>query len=130
MKLLTQKEAKSKKKQENDALVDSNVRLRKYHSEIITKLNNVKDNYDTDKLQKLEEFEKFCKDIEIKRTKLLEELANWQKLVADTKETYYTFISKMDALEEKEYEIQEENNKLNLREAFVLDLEEKWRNKQ
>lgn len=130
MRLLSTTAAKSIKKRENDALVDSNIRLRKFHQEITTKLNNVKDNYDGDKLEKLREFEQFCKDLEAKRSKVLEELASWQKLVADTKEIYYGFIARKDELQEKEYQIEEENKKLNLREAFVVDLEAKWRDKQ
>lgn len=130
MKLLSTKDARSKKKLENDALVDSNIRLRKYHTDITTKLNNVKDSYDGDKLEKLREFEQWSKGLAVKRAKLLEELANWQKLVEDTKEIYYGFIARKDELQEKEYQIEEENKKLSLRETFVLDLEEKWRNKQ
>jgi len=130
MKLLSIKDAKSKAKLENDALIDSSIRLKKYHQDLTTKLNNLKDNYDGDKLEKLREFEQFCKDIEVKRTKVLEELANWQKLVAETKEIYYGFISRADELQEKEYQIEEEHKKLNLRETFVLDLEAKWRDKQ
>jgi len=130
MKLLSKTSAKSKAKLENDALIDSSIRLKKYHQDLTTKLNNVKDNYDGDKLEKLREFEQFCKDIEVKRTKVLEELANWQKLVKETKEIYYGFIARADELQEKEYQIEEENKKLNLRETFVLDLEAKWREKQ
>lgn len=130
MKLLSVKEARSKKKQENDALIDSNVRLRKYYQTIIEKLNNVRDTYEPEKLKKLDDYEKFCANISEKRSKLLEELAHWQKLLESTKETYYGFVEKMDKLEEREYQINEENQKLNLREAFVKDLEEKWRNKQ
>lgn len=130
MKLLSSTTARSKRKQENDALVDSNVRLRKFHRDITEKLNTVKDNYEPEKLQKLREFETFCKDIEVKRHKILTELAGWQKLVEETKELYYSFVVKQDQLQEVKYVIDEENKKLDLREAFVLDLEQKWRNKQ
>jgi len=130
MKLLSLTDVKSKKKLENDALIESNIRLRSYHSTIVNKLNTIKDNYDSDKIEKLREFETYCNDIAIKREKLLEELANWQKLVADTKEIYYGFIARKDELQEKEYQIEEENKKLNLREIFINDLENKWRNKQ
>lgn len=130
MKLLSKTAARSKKKRENDELIESNIRLRKFHQDITTKLNEIKDNYDGDKIEKLREFEQFCKDIEVKRGKVLEELAGWQKLVEDTKEIYYGFIARKDELQEKEYQIEEEMKKLNLREAFVVDLEEKWRNKQ
>ena len=74
MKLLSKTEARSKKKRENDALIESNIRLRKFHKDITTKLNNVKDSYDPEKLEKLKDFEKFCEDLKTKRTKILEEL--------------------------------------------------------
>jgi len=130
MKLLSQTQARSKSKLENDTLIDSSIRLRTYHKAITDKLNNLKDDYSGDKQEKLREFETFCKDLTVKREKILAELANWQKLVTDTKEIYYGFIARKDELQEKEYLINEENKKLNLREAFVVDLEVKWRNKQ
>lgn len=130
MKLLSQVEARSRKKRENDALVDSNLRLRGYYQNISKKLSTAKEDYASDKLQKLEEFERFCKDIEVQRTKLLTELAGIQKLVEDTKEIYYGFITKQDELLEKQYKIDEENKKLDLRESFVIDLERKWQAKQ
>ena len=130
MKLLSISEARSKKKRENDTLVDSNIRLRKYHSEITPKLNTVKEDYEPDKLQKLAEFERFCSDLGLKREQLLKELAQWQKLVEETKETYYGLIVKQDELVEREYKINEENKKLNLREVFITDLEKKWQAKQ
>lgn len=130
MKLLTKTEAKSKAKLENDALIESSIRLRSYHKNITEKLNNIKDDYSGDKLEKLREFEQFCQDINNKKQIVLAELANIQKLVKDEKEIYYGLIVKKDELQEKEYQIAEEHKKLNLREAFVLDLEEKWRLKQ
>lgn len=130
MKLLHKTEARSRAKLENEELIASNIRLRQYWQGITERLNNVKDNYEQDKLEKRAEFERFCQDIEVKRTKLLTELAAIQKLVNDTKEIYYGYIEKKDRLAEMEYRIQEENKKLDLREAFVVDLEEKIRNKQ
>jgi len=130
MKLLSTTDARNKKKLENDALIDSNIRLREYYQGITQKLNTIKESYEPDKLQKLKEFEQFCKDLEVRREKVLTELAQWQKLVADTKEMYYSLVTKQDHLQEVKYRIEEENKKLNLRESFVLDLEEKWRNKQ
>ena len=130
MKLLSTSEARSAKKRENDTLVDSNVRLRSYLKVVTDKLNTLKDDYEPDKLAKLKEFERFCKDLEGKRSLLLKELADWQKLLADTKEIYYGYVAKKDQLTEREYLINEENKKLNLREAFITDLEAKWKNKQ
>lgn len=130
MKLLSRTEASSKKKLENESLIESNIRLRKYHTEIVQKLNTVKEDYEPEKLEKLREFETFCRDLDVKRETLLKELAQWQKLLADTKEIYYGYIVKADELAEKEYRISEETKKLNLREAFISDLEQKWQAKQ
>lgn len=130
MKLLTKTEVNSRKQLENETLIASNIRLRTYERDITKKLNNIKDTYEPDKLKRLEEFERFCKDIEVKRIKVLKELAQWQKLVDDTKEIYYGFIARKDELQEKEYQIQEENKKLDLRQTFITDLEAKWREKQ
>lgn len=130
MKLLSIKEARSTKKRENDTLVDSNLRLRSYLKTTTDKLNTVKENYDQDKIQKLKEFERFCQELGDKRALLLEELAQWQKLLSDTKEIYYGYISKKDELQEQQYKIEEEHKKLNLRETFISDLEQKWQAKQ
>lgn len=130
MRLLTRTEAQSKKKLENEALIESNIRLRGYWQAITLKLNDVKESYEPEKLLKLTEFEHFVKDLQAKKSKLLEELAGLQKLVSETKEMYYALVTKQDALNELKYNLSEENKKLDLREAFVLDLESKWRNKQ
>ena len=129
MKLLPKTEARSRAKLENEELIASNIRLRQYLQGITQKLNNVKDSYEPEKVQKLQEFERFCKELEVQRTKLLTELAGIQKLVNDTKDIYYGYIQKKDQLAETEYKIQEENKKLDLREAYVVDLEARFREK-
>ena len=127
---MSQREARSSKKRENEELIDSNIRLREYHKSITQKLNTVKDDYTQDKLDRLKDFEIFCKETQEKRDKLLRELSGIQALVESTKENYYALIVKQDQLDEKVYKIQEEHKKLDLREIFVRDLEEKWKNKQ
>jgi len=129
MKLLSQKDAQSKKKLENDALIGSNMRLRKMYHDITQKLNTVKDSYAQDKLDRLADFEKFLGELQVQKAKVLGELAGIQKLVEDTKEIYYSLIIKQDALQEVKYKIDEENKKLDLREIFIKDLEERFRNK-
>jgi len=129
MKLLSQKDAQSKKKLENDALIGSNIRLRKMYHDITQKLNTVKDSYAQDKLDRLADFEKFLGELQVQKAKVLGELAGIQKLVEDTKEIYYSLIIKQDALQEVKYKIDEENKKLDLREIFIKDLEERFRNK-
>lgn len=130
MKLLARSEAQASKKRENDALVESTLRLSGYHQRLTKRLANIKDDYSADKLARLREYEQFCKDLNAKREKLLKELSAIESIIEEKKEIYYGLIEKQDALEDKAREIKEENEKLDLREKFVLDLEEKWRNKQ
>ena len=130
MRLLTKTKARRGIKRENEVLIESNLRLDDYHKLITHKLNTIKDDYEPEKLKMLEEFEAFCVEQQVKREKVLGELSAIQKMIEDKKEVYYGLIEKQDALEEKQHQLDEENKKLNLREAFVLDLEQKWRNKQ
>lgn len=130
MKVLSKPAAERKIKVENEELVSRNIRLRQFERTITNRLNTIKDSYEPDKLQKLKEFEEFCKQINIKREKLLKELTGIQQLIEEKKELYYALITKSDALEERAYQIREEGEKLRLREAFVSDLEAKWQEKQ
>lgn len=127
MKLLDRKTAQSKIQKDNDTLVESNIRLRGYYQEITKKLNIVKDSYEPDKLLKLKEFEAFVKDIQAKKSRLLQELHAIGQQVEQKKELYYALITKQDALDERLYKMNEKERKLDLREAFVVDLEQKWR---
>lgn len=130
MKTLSKVSAQAKIKQDNDALIATNIRLRKYESDIIARLNSIKETYEPEKLERLKEFERFCKDIQAKESKLLLELAQIDKAISDKKDVYYGLIEKSDLLQEQEHQITESNKKLELRQTFVEDLEQKWRNKQ
>lgn len=130
MKLLARTDAQSKLKVENDSLVENNIRLRQYERVIIERLNNAKTNYDPEKLRALHEFETFVSDLQIKKTKLLQELASVEKQVELKKELYYGLIAKNDAIDEKIFDMSEQEAKLKLREAFVVDLEQKIRQSQ
>jgi hypothetical protein len=127
MKLLDQKQAQSNLKTQNDELIGTNIRLRRFWQEITQKLNTIRENYDPDKLKRLKDFEQFCKDLIIKKSKMLEELVSIEKQIENKKEIYYGLIAKQDKLDEYVYEIQEKEKKLKLREAFVIDLEAKWK---
>lgn len=128
-KLLDKKSAISQAKKDNDELIESNIRLRKYYADIVQKLNVLKDNYEPDKIQKLKEFEQFSIDLSQKRMKLLEEFAQVSKLVDQKKEQYYAMIEKQDLLEEKIYQVAEAHKKLDLRESFINTLEANWKEK-
>lgn len=129
MKLLTKTSADSRVKRDNDELIETNIRLRKYYGEIVHKLNTVKETYEPDKLHLLKTFELFVKDITAKKTKLLGELEQLEKLIEQKKDLYYGLITKQDQLDERVHKANELEKKLTLREAFVVDLETKWRNK-
>lgn len=130
MKLLTRTGAENKIRKENDELISQNIRLRQFEKAVTERLNNVKDSYEPDKLAKLKEFELFVKDIMAKKAKLLIELDGIGKLIEEKKELFYGLVARADELAETKYQIEEETRKLQLREAFVIDLETKWREKQ
>lgn len=127
MRLLNRTEAQSSLRKENDELVATNVRLRHLWQEIIGKLNTARESYESEKMKKLQEFEIFCKDILEKKSKLLEELMGIEKEIKAKKDLYFGLISKQDALDEKIYQMKEQEKKLDLREAFVGELESKWK---
>lgn len=129
MKLLSQKDVQSSKKKENEALIETNIRLRKFYKDITDKLNVVRENYEPEKVAKLKDFEEFCKDLISKKSKLLEEFNVLERAIKEKKELYYGLIEKQDELEEKIYQVNEAHKKLDLREAFVVDLEQKWKEK-
>lgn len=129
MKLLSKTEADSSLKKENEQLIESNIRLRKFWNDINFKLNNARENYDPQKMAKLKDFEAFCKELMAKKEKLLIEYNTLQKAIEQKKEIYYGLITKQDQLDEKIYQMNEQEQKLKLREAFVVDLEVKWKNK-
>ena len=130
MKLLQKSEAHLKIKKDNEELVEMNIRLRKYLKDITERLNTIKDDYKPDKVKKLRDFEEFCADIQARKSKLLEELSEVERMIERKKETFYGLVAKQDFLEERSYQIKEKENKLNLRESFVTQLEKSWQEKQ
>lgn len=130
MRLLPKKEVTNRLSKENDELVDRNIRLRKLEKDILKRLDTIKEDYTPEKIKRLKEFENFVRDITEKKSKLLEELNAVGKMIEQKKETYYAMINANDALEEKLYKLKEQEKKLDLRQTFVEDLEEKFRAKQ
>ena len=129
MKLLSKSVAGSKLKQENDSLIETNIRLRNYEKLVLQRLNAIKENYAPDKIQRLNEYEMYCKEILQKKSLLLQELMAIQQQIDQKKDIYYGMISAADELSEKKYLIEEQTKKLALRESFVVDLEAKWKEK-
>lgn len=129
MRLLSKTEVGSSLKKENEQLIESNIRLRKFWNDITQKLNTVKENYEPDKMTRLKEFEQFCKDLLFKKEKLLQEYSALEAEIQKKKDIYYGLIEKQDLLDEKIYQVEEAHKKLDLREKFVVDLEAKWKQK-
>jgi len=130
MKLLAHKEATISLKKSNEELLKSNFRLRDIEKNILNRLNTAKENYDPEKVKALKDYEQFIADITEKKSKLLKELKAYEKLIEERKDIYYGLIERQDELDEREYQIKESHNKLDLREAMIVDLEAKLRNKQ
>ena len=125
MKLLPKQEAKSRIKKENEELIDANIRLRKQYKNILKKLDTIKDDYTPEKVKRLEDFEKFCIDIQQKESKLLQNLEYIKQEIEKKKEVYYGLIEKQDQLDERIYQADEKEKKLDLRENFLKELEKK-----
>jgi len=129
MKLLAKKVAESKLKAENDNLVEDNIRLRKFKADIVQQLNTIKDTYEPDKIARLKEFEDFCHQLQAKKGVLLEEIASLEMAIQTKKEMYYALIARQDELDSRALDIDEAYKKLEMREKFVVDLEQRWRAK-
>lgn len=129
MKLLAKKDVDNKLRRENEELIDTNIRLRKSYTDIVKRLGTIKENYEPDKIKKLKEFEDFCKELQIKKSKLLEEYREIDTAIERKKDLYYSLIAKQDLLDEKVYQIKKEEEKLGVRQLFVEELERKWQEK-
>lgn len=129
MKLLAQKDAKASIKKDNESLLESNLRLRRLEKNVLDRLNLAKLNYDPEKVKALEDFDRFCKEIQEKKSKLLAEYVQIEKMVETKKDIYYGLIEKQDVLLEEAYQMEEKHKKLDLRESFVVSLEQEFRNK-
>lgn len=125
MKLLSPTDARSKIQKNNDELIESNIRLRKGLKQVISDLNNAKNDYSSDRVKLLKDFDRFIEEIQVKKNRLLKELKDLTEEIDRKKEVYYGLITKQDMLEEKLYQLNEREIKINLRENFVKDLEKK-----
>lgn len=125
MKLLTKDQAYSKKKTENDALIESNIRLQKREKDVLTRMNNLKSNYDPEKLKAYVEYQGYVEDLNKKKSALLAEFTKVEELLNDKKESYYLLLEREDELIEKIYLANEREKKLDLREGFIKDIEKK-----
>ena len=125
MKLLSRPEADSLKKKENEKVLDESVRLQRINKRVRAELTAAKKNYDPEKVKALDDFKAFCRDLDEKKAKKLQELMAVEQAVEEKKDIYYGLIEKSDTLIEKEVALNEREKKLDLREAFINQLEQK-----
>lgn len=125
MKLLSKQEVNKGLKKQRDEIVEKTSRLHGYLTEGIKRLNNLKDDYGTDREKKLKEFEDFVKQINEKKSVLLKELKAYETLIEERKELYYALVEKADLLEERNRDIEIKTRKLEDRERFVIESETK-----
>jgi len=88
-------------------------------------MNKVKEDYKPERLKALQDFNKFVEEITVRKSKLLEELRGIEALIDQKKELYYGLIEKQDILDEKLHQMREEEKRLDLRVAYVEELERK-----
>lgn len=125
MKLLPPQEAKKDIQKKNDELIAINVRLKEIERNILKRINTLKDNYEPDKIKKFDEFTKYCNELEQKKSVLLKTMTDIEKMIEGKRDILYGLIEKQDILQEKEIEIKERERKLEMRQAFVEELERK-----
>ena len=123
MKLLTKPELKSKLHKQNEDLIETNVKLRKTHQELLNGINSIQKVYDKDK--ELQDFSKFCEELNQKKSKLLKEYKDLETSIETKKEILFGLVEKQDELIEREYELKEREKKLDLREIFIKQIENK-----
>lgn len=123
MKLLSKPELKSRLHKENEDLIETNQRLRKIYKEWLIKLNSVKNEYSKDKER--EDFDRLCLEFGRKKSELLKELSDLQERVNGKREVVDELIEKQDEIQEREYRVKEMETKLNLRESFIKQVENK-----
>lgn len=129
MKLLSPKEAKPILRKQNDELIDTSLRLSKLVREKHAELNTLKGNYDPEKVRAKAEFDAFCKDLNEKKGRLLEELSGIQKEIDTKKDIYFGIVAKQDSVEERIYKADRREESLNLREKLISELEQAWKTK-
>ena len=125
MRLLPKKEVESKIRKERDQLLEESVRLRRYYRETKSKLSTIKDDYSKDRLERLDEFERFAAAILEKKGKLLKELSDTNEEIKKRQDVYYGLVEKQDELDDREYKLKERERKLDDREEFIRQLEVK-----
>ena len=129
MKMLSKADARSALSKRNEDLLDKSTRLQRVYRDITSKLNSAKSNYNPEKIEAMKDFKQFIEDIQVKKSKLLEELNDIEAAIEQKKEIYYGYIARADELIEQKYQADERDKKLDLRERFISEIEKKQWNR-
>lgn len=129
MKLLSKPDAQSKIKKANEQDLETSLRLRTLIREQRQELATLREDYEPEKIAKKAEYDTFCKEIQAKKEKLLRELSAIEQEIAAKKDLYFGLVAKQDALEERLYQTQERERKVELRENFISEIERQWSTK-
>jgi len=112
MKLLSKEEVDSKRKAQKRDLMLTNERLVSSLKKVLKLQNDIE--FDTEKDKKVKEFEVWCKDIQERQSKELQILNSYSQLIEEKKEIYYSWVEKVDTMQDKVLELEEELERLKL----------------
>lgn len=102
-------------KKRNDQIREISLRTDKMVNSL-KKVINVKNDatIDYEKMKKSKEYDTWCAQLIVKKSKLLEELNKYQQAIDVAKEDLYIVISKTDAIKDSIIDLREERDKLEL----------------
>lgn len=129
MQLLSPKDATPRLRKEIDEQVDTASRLSKIIRAKRIELDSLEANYDPKTLKAKREFEDFCRDLQDRKSKLLQGLTEIEAEIEKKKDIYFGLVAKQDALEEREHAVSERERKCELRENLISELERQWKAK-
>lgn len=122
MKLLDKKEVKNRVQKENESLMEENGKLRILNQRARNLLGL---DFSAEKQKQLKEFQQFTDDIINKKSNLLKELTDINDIISKRRDILYGLIEKQDQLIERENAVKEREAKVELRERFVKEIENK-----
>lgn len=120
MQLFSKEQINLKRKDQTRELTKKNERLATSLRKVIALQSEV--DLDQDKAKKVKDYQVWCEDIQIKMSKTLSTLKAYEKLADDKKEEYYALVEKLDEIDDKIIDRNEEIVKLDLQIRFKEEL--------
>lgn len=78
--------------------------------------------FEPEKAKKVKEYQVWCEELQKKMSEELRTLEIYKKLTEEEKEKYYNMVVKLDAIQDKIYDLEEEISKLDLQIKFKEEL--------